>query len=542
MAKLLFSKKAIESILELNEKGIEKLALFGTPMEHMTESEIECEISANRPDLLSEQGILRSLKAFLGKSVPEYKTKKVLPSHKVIIEKSVKSVRPFTRCAIIKDIELNDESIKQLILLQEKLHASLGRGRKKAAIGVYPLDKITFPIKFSAKSPKDITFTPIGSDRPMNAIQILEKNPIGKEYAHLLEKESKYPVFIDSKGLILSMPPIVNSEETGRVDTTTKNLFVECSGSDKHTLDKILAILVTALADMGGTIAEVTIEDEKKEVTPDLTWEKWKFDPEYYTKITGIELKEKELTTCLKKMGHEYKGGAVYVAPWRTDILHQIDLVEDIIIAYGYDKLIPIVPAISTIAEEDPLERFKAQLMEVIVGLGGNQIMTPHFITTEEAKTLKESQVLHVESSKSEFTALRPNLLIPLLRTLARNTDTEYPQKLFECGKVFTRNDSEETGVSEEEQLIIGITPGNATEAKQIADYIARMLNHTITVKETKEEGFIEGRTATLLLNNTHIGTIGEIHPNTLREWRLKMPLAIVTFNVDALFKQIYPK
>lgn len=540
MAKILVPKENIESLIKLDEKGLDKLALFGTPVENITNSEIELEISANRPDLLSTKGLIRSLSLYLGKNIKQYSIKK--SSSNVIVDKSVKVSRPYTRCAIIKDLKLNDSLMKQIVLLQEKLHNSIGRNRKQLAIGIYPLEKIKFPITYTAKAPKEISFQPLGSSKQMNATQILEKHPAGKEYGHLLSKESKYPIFIDANKSILSMPPIINSEQTGRVTTSTKELFVECSGSNPYLLEKTINIIVTALADMGGTIHETIIEDGKKESSPKLEWEKMKLNPDYLEKVLGIKLKEHEIQQCLEKMGHIYKNKLVLVAPWRTDILHQIDLVEDIMIAYGYDKIPSMLPKISTIAHEDELESFKKTLNELLIGQSASQIMTPHLITAEEAKKMKILHTISVESSKSEFTILRPNLLIPMLRTLAHNTDTEYPQKLFELGKIFTRDGSEECGIKEEEFLCLAITPGNVTEAKQLAEYIIRMLNLSCSFKERKEEGFIDGRVASLLIDNNEIGYIGEMHPNTLNDWRLKMPLSIVTINLNSLYNQLYPK
>ncbi len=536
MAKLLLPRRAVETLIKLDDAGRDKLALFGTPVEQLTASEIELEISANRPDLLSLPGFIRALRSFLGKGQTEYNPKKAQPTHRVIVEKEVKPVRPFTTCAIIKGLQLNDERVKQIILLQEKMHSSIGRNRKRVAIGIYPLDKIAFPITYTARMPKEIIFQPLGAPKPMTAMHILEKHPTGKEYGNLLHKETKYPIFIDAKGTILSMPPIINNEEIGRVTTDTRDLFIECSGHNKYFLDKTLAILVTALADLGGTIHEVTVEDGKKETTPNLKWEEVSFKSSDCTAVLGYELKETEIARCLEKMGHHYKKNKVHVAPWRTDILHPIDLVEDIIIAHGYDNLVPTFSTASTTAEEDPLERMKGVVMELLIGYGASQIMTPHLITTEEAKRMKVTHAIEVESSKSEFTLLRPNLLIPMLRTLTHNTDAEYPQKLFECGRVFQRDDAEECGIREEEWLSVALSPGNATEAKQVLEYILRMLNRTCSFKDKKEEGFIEGRTVAAYIDKTEIGYIGEAHPTMLREWHIKMPLSIVMVNITRLF------
>src|SRR3989344_489018 len=238
MAKVTFQRKEIEKHIRLDEKALHKITLFGTAVESLSENEIELEILPNRPDLLSMQGFIRAIKAFEGKETG-IKKYKINPSKYVVeVSKSVKEIRPHTACAVIKDLKFSDESLKEIISLQERLHATIGRKRKKCAIGIYPLDKISFPIKYEAREPENIKFTPLGYEKEMNAHQILQKHPAGKEYSDLLNKMPRYPIFIDSHKKILSMPPIINSAETGHVVKETTSVFVECSGHSLNTLEK----------------------------------------------------------------------------------------------------------------------------------------------------------------------------------------------------------------------------------------------------------------------------------------------------------------
>src|SRR3990167_4189456 len=226
-------KKLEREIGKVDDKMKNKISMFGTPVENVTENEISVEVFPNRPDLLSFQGFTRAFLSYLGKkNPPEYKTEKTEKDFKVIIDKSVKKVRPFTACAIVKNLKFDDEKIKEIIDIQEKLHSTVGRNRKKVAIGIYPLEKISLPIKFEAIKPKEIRFVPLDSEREMNGLEILQSHPKGREYAHLLEGMEKFPVFKDQKGKILSMPPIINSNDTGKISESTTEIFIECSGSD----------------------------------------------------------------------------------------------------------------------------------------------------------------------------------------------------------------------------------------------------------------------------------------------------------------------
>ena len=551
MAVVKFPRSEFEKEIPLNEKNLEKISLMGTPLESLTDEEIEIEIFPNRPDLLSMQGYLRAFKTFIGKSsgIQKYKLNKPEKDYKVIIEKEVKSVRPHTTCAIVKNISLNEDKIRMLIDLQEKLHLTIGRNRKKAAIGIYPLEKIKLPIAYTALAPEKIKFTPLESDKEMTGLQILQKHPTGRDYAHLLEDESLFPVFLDSNKEVLSLPPIINSNTTGKITESTKEVFVECSGSDLQTLKRILNIIVTTLSDMGGKIYSMDIQDKSSGnfTSPDLISEKIKVSLERTNKLLGLELKEKDLEKLIPKMGYDYNSSKseVSIPSWRTDILHEVDIIEEIAIAYGYENFEPTIPNIATSASEDPKNNLKSKIADSLIGLGLIETSTFHLIKDSESKLMKipEEKQIRTIDSKTEYKTLRPNLLIPTLRILSENKDNEYPQKTFELGTVFPSLDSKkESGVSEKEELIVSLTPSNFTEAKQTLDYLFKSLNLEYELEESTHSELIEGRSGDIKLNEKVIGRIGEVYPQLLKDWSLKMPLTIIQINLDTILETLKNK
>lgn len=541
MTNVKFKRKEFESLLGKKvTKDIEdKISLFGTPLESISEEEIEIEIFPNRPDLISLQGFIRGFKAFLGKEtgLRKYPIKKPEKNYKVIIENSVKSIRPYTACAIVKNLSLDDEKIKNIIDLQEKLHNTLGRNRKKVAIGIYPLEKIKLPITYEARKPEDILFTPLESSKEMSGRQILQKHPTGKEHAYLLEDYDKYPVFIDADKKILSMPPIINSHETGKVTEETKSVFVECSGWHLETLEKTLNIVVTTLAEMEGSIYSMELNyKSKKIITPDMSPKKSKISLEKVNKILGLKLKETDLQKLLPKMGYEYSKGAVKIPAWRTDILHEIDIIEDIAISYGYNNFEPSLPKIATEGEESKESKIKRKISETLLGLGLLEISTYHLIKKEEEKIMKIQDPIEVKDSKTEYKSLRKDLLTPALRILTENKDHEYPQRFFEIGTVFSLDKDSETKIKETEKLSITLSPGNFTEAKQTIGYLLKMLSLRYEISETTAQNTINGRTAEIRINDKPVGYIGELSPETLRNWNIKMPASYIEISLEEIF------
>jgi phenylalanyl-tRNA synthetase beta chain len=540
MAKIRFQKSDVEKYLKIDESVIEKMSMFGTPTE-LFDDELEVEIFPNRPDLISLPGFMRAFKAFMGKELglKQYKINKPEKNYLVKVDSSLKDVRPFTACAVVKNLKLDDNRIKVIIDLQEKLHSTVGRNRKKLAIGIYPLDKITLPIKFEARKPEEIKFIPLESNVEMNGLQILQRHPTGRDYAHLLEGKAKFPIFVDSKGEILSMPPIINSNKTGKVELSTKEVFVECSGFHLDTLKTTLNIVVTTLAEMGGSIYSMDVEyGSTKVITPDLTPQKMKISLENANKILGLNLKEKDLEKLLPKMGYDYSNGSVRIPAWRSDILHEVDIIEDIAIAYGYENIVPEIPKVATMGEESVESKVNSKIAETLAGLGLIEISSYHLIKIDEAKISKidENKRIELENSKTEYKLLRPSLLIPALRTFSENKDNEYPQKIFEIGTVFNLDAKSESGINESTNLLITSSPANFTELKQILEYLTYSLNKTYTIKDATHPLLIEGRTGEILFNNKRIGYIGEVHPETLKSWGIKMPVAILEISLEEFY------
>jgi phenylalanyl-tRNA synthetase beta chain len=540
MAVVIFSKKRFERDFgKLYDSMQNKIAMFGTPVESIKKNEFHLEIFPNRPDLLSYQGFKRAFLSFLGKKtgLKEYRINKPEKNYHINIDSSVKDIRPYTACAIVKGLRFDDEKIKELIETQEKLHTTIGRKRKRVAIGIYPMEKIKLPITFKAIEPDQIKFIPLEMNKELSGLEILQRHPAGKEYAHLLAGKAKFPVFIDANKQILSMPPIINSNLTGKLTSKTRDVFIECSGDDFEILKKCLNIIVTSLSEMGGEIYQMDLHYGKKEITPDLTSKKIKISLENTNKLLGIELKEKELKKLIEKMGHDYKDGSVEVAPWRIDILHEVDIIEDVAIAYGYENFVPEIPEIATMGKEDQKETVKKKFSEILSGLGMVEVSNYHLTNKKDqiekmGVIEKQEEFIEVKESKTEYTILRENLAHLLLKNFSENVDSEYPQQIFEIGRVFCLEEGKEN-IKEKEMLAAGISPGNFTKIKQILGYLFRMIGKEIIFKEAKEipSYFIEGRTAEIIFKDKKIGFISEVHPKILKNWKIKMPVAL--FEID---------
>ena len=549
MPTLKYNKKTILELLgrKVSDEQLgNRISFLGTGFEGITNDEIEVEIFPNRPDLLSEQGMARALSSFMDIK-PGFKKYDVKKSGaKVIVDKSVKGIRPYTACAIVKGLKLSDDKIKEIIQIQEKMHVTYGRNRKKAAIGIYPLEHIKPPIYFKALHPEEIRFKPLDLNKDLTGSQILAIHPTGREYGYLLEGKEKYPIFIDSKLSIMSMPPIINSNTVGKITVLTKDVFIECSGFDFDYLHTCLNIIVTALADMGGQIYSCElIYPEKKYVTPDLSGKEMKLDVEYVNKILGLDLKESDIKKYLARMGYDYKNKKALVPNYRADILHPIDLIEDIAIAYGYENFNGTLSKVSSTAQEKPMEIFKNNIRSILVGLGLIEVKNYHLTNKDAQSKLMNYPIDAVELENSvtqDYNVLRAWIIPNLLETLKNNKQYDYPQNIFESGMVFRLDDSFDTGVHETERFGIALcgNDANFTKIKQVLDVIAESLNIKYDITDTEHNSFIKGRVGRVIVDGAKIAYIGEIHPQVLCNWTLDMPVAVLELNITELFRVMH--
>jgi phenylalanyl-tRNA synthetase beta chain len=236
----------------------ETIPLLGVGLDGIDEEKIILEVFPNRPDMLSIEGFARALKGFMSIETG-YREYPTTDSGMVLkVEKSVEDVRPAVAAGVVTGVDMDDYTVKSIMGMQEKLHLTHGRNRAKVAIGVHDLDKVKAPFTYKAVEPASASFVPLDMDRKLTLAQILSEHPKGKDYAWTLEGKKKYPLFVDSRGEVLSFPPIINGELT-KLTEHTRNLFLDLTGTSQQAVDQALNIIATSLADRGGKIQTVDI-------------------------------------------------------------------------------------------------------------------------------------------------------------------------------------------------------------------------------------------------------------------------------------------
>jgi phenylalanyl-tRNA synthetase beta chain len=340
------------------------------------------------------------------------------------------------------------------------------------------------------------------------------------------------------------MPPIINSHLTGKISEKTQDVFIECSGFDYRVLSKCLNIIVTTLAEMGGEIYSLELHYPRTTyLSPDLEPEEMKINLNYINKILGLNLDEKQLQKYLEAMGYGYQDKKALVPAYRADILHPVDLVEDIAIAYGYENFEPEIPQVATIGQEDLFEKFLDKVRNILVGFKLQEIKSYHLMTKEELNQKMDLDYppIPLRNSLGDYNHLR-NWLIPSgLKVLSENQHHDYPQNIFEIGSVFLKDEKQETNVKEYQRVSVLLCHEKTdfTEVKQIMDAFFGALDVDYKIEETEHPSFIEGRVGRVSVKNKKLAYTGELSPGVLINWGLTMPVTALEINLTELFELI---
>jgi phenylalanyl-tRNA synthetase beta chain len=518
---------------------LEKLPMMGADF-HGYDSEtreIMMEFFPNRPDLYSVEGIARALRSFLGfePGLKRYEVResKIVMKH----DKSTKEVRPFFVGGVVRNVKMSDELIRSLMGLQEKLHLTVGRKRAKVSIGIHDLDRVEPPFIYKAVRPDEISFVPLGKNEMMNLQEILEKHEKGIEYRYILEGKERYPIIVDRRGEVLSFPPIINGQLTV-VTEKTENIFIDVTGTDFHAISGTLNIVATALAEWGSSIETIVVEGEDRIVTPDLEPRKMILRAEDCNKHLGLDLDGKAIAQYLEKMGYgcRCEGNVieVLVPATRMDILHLVDLIEDVAIGYGYESFGGILPRCQTIGSERPVEKASSLLRDIMIGHGYLEVTTLTLSSPKEQfekMRIEATEAVEILNPISEdHTCLRTHLLPSLLSLLKKSKHRDLPQRVFEIGDVVIN--------TKRRKHIAAISlhaKAGFTEMKSIVESILRDCQIEFRLKPAELGMYVDGRQAFVLNGDKTIGHFGEIHPEVLTNFTLAYPAVAMEFDLETL-------
>ncbi|HKR79837.1 MAG TPA: phenylalanine--tRNA ligase subunit beta [Nitrospira sp.] len=530
----------------------------GELKEHVAETgELRIELQdSNRPDLWCCEGIARQIRIKQEGKLKPYTFFSRKPTRRVIVGPGMENVRPYVAACIAKGYRVSSEGLAQLIQTQEKLADIYGHKRKTVSIGVYQLQRIQFPVTYELVKPDEARFTPLGMETVMTLSEVLMVHPKGLEHGHILAGHERMPILRDAGQQVLSFPPIINSREIGEVQPGDDQLFVEVTGTDLSMVVLTLNIFAANLADRGAAIEPIEVVYPKRTslgkrvVTPQDLGQSRTVPIKTIEQALGQKLGAQAVKQALQVYGYEVTGGdgsvRAKLPPYRQDLMHAMDVVEDVAISRGYVEFSPVMPAQFTVGGLSKIEQTSDRARNFMVGMGFQEIISNILGSPEQYRDWMRlagspwGETVEVENVMSlNFSCLRQWMLPSLLRVEAASSRAFYPHRLFESGDVAIPDPNHELGSRTETVLgaMIAHAAAHFSEIHSCLDMLFYHFGKDYRLEPVAHPSFLEGRAGNISVDGDTLGVIGEVHPEVLERWQIGVPVVAFDVNLSRLLE-----
>ncbi|KHO00824.1 phenylalanyl-tRNA synthetase, beta subunit [Metarhizium album ARSEF 1941] len=553
--------------------------------------QLKIEIGANRYDMLCFEGIALNLNVFLGRTKPpNFRVVEPKDAHAQVIKvlPDTTRVRPYVSGAVLRNIKFTPDRYESFIALQDKLHQNLARNRTLVSMGTHDLDTVQGPFTYEALPPGDIKFIPLNQTKEMNAQELMtfyETDRHLGRYLHIIRDAPVYPVIYDANRIVCSLPPIINGDHS-KITVNTTNVFIEITATDMTKLQIVTDMLVTMFS---GYVQEpFTVEPVKvisehnglTRVTPSLKPRVTHVEVDYLNSCTGLSETPEGLCKLLTKMAYDSKPSdkdpnllQVSIPPTRADVLHQCDVMEDLAVCYGFNKLPRTAPTRSATIGAPLMINKLADIVRFEAAMAGWSEVLPLILCSHDEnfawlnrKDDGRTAVRLANPKTLEYQIVRTSLLPGLLKTIRENKGHSVPFKIFEVSDVAFKDESVERkarnerhfaaawcGKSSGFEVVHGLldrilsmlrtaflTHDEGLTAGQSVDYQVRQ-NPTKAdgywIEELREDTFFPGHAASVHLRlggkDRRIGEFGIIHPTVLEKFDLRYPVSTLEVNLE---------
>jgi len=512
---------------------------------------IDCKTS-NRPDLWGVEGLVREVAGILGRESGLPDTSAEPSGYVIEVDPKIKKIRPYISGSIVRGLKFTDFLIKQLIQLQEKVDFSYGRRRSRSSIGIYNIQMIESPIKYELTS-RQFKFVPLGHSDSLSLDEILKVHEKGIEYGDILPSKGDLPILRDITGKVLSMPPIINSNDVGKINEDTTDVLVEVTGTNLEVVQVVAALVTQALRDRGGTIYSLEIryppnhgEAPEMMISPRSEPYSIEVDPQEVEKCLDLNLKVNDIQKLLPKRRFEVekkkKNLLVKYPPYRVDLLHTVDIAEEVAIAYGYMEIPPTRDKVITIGKLSERTISENYVREILSGCNLQEVLSFTLTSPEKLFDLmghiNQNSTTNVQVANPvslNYSILRDRLIPNLLDFLARNIHNEYPQYLFEVGETVIIDRTQHLQTISKAAVVLAGKDASFELGHSILKILFTGIAIDHILKPIESSEFIIGRTAQILFDGKDLGIIGEVSPEILEHWQLFMPTVAIEIDLSKI-------
>lgn len=579
-------KEFSDGIQILPENAVPGDSIF--PYLDLDDEIIELSITPNRADALSMRGVAHEVAAIYGKEVhfPEKSVTEVAKSAKEVIDVAIESDKVMTYASrVVENVTVapSPQWLQNLLM-----NAGIRPINNVVDVTNYILLYFGQPMhafdlakfqgnKIVARDARDgeTLVTLDGEERELTDDDIVIT--VADKPVALAGVMGGKDTEIDNSSKTVVLEAAVFDGKSIRKTSSRLNLRSESSsrfekGINFDTVTEALDFAAAMLEELArgevlsGRVQAGALPTEPVEVSTTL---------DYVNVRLGTELTYSDIEDVFAKLGFGLSGSAdrftVAIPRRRWDISIQADLVEEIARIYGYDKLPTTLPeAAGTAGALTTTQKLRRKVKALAEGAGLTEVIS-YALTTPEKATAFNAAPSHLTELMWPMTvdrsALRQNMTSGILDIVAYNVARKNKNlALYEIGKVFeqTGNPKEDlpneintfgmtlSGLVAEKDFQTTAVPFDFFYAKGIVEMIFAQLNLDVTyIAEKDMANMHPGRTASIILNGAKVGFVGQVHPQTAKDFdipetyvaELNLSAIEVALTNDLIFSDItkYP-
>ena len=530
---------------KLNRSDYEEMCFrYGVDLEGNGEY-LNFEVTSDRIEIISPRSLAFLLGGLIGVRVHRNEG---VTSKKMDV-RVTKTSRRFVNVLLVKLDTSVGVRLSELMSMQDKFDKTVGRNRRAAAIGMFDYDKISFPLAYREAKKGDVKFVPLGHTTLKTYEEILSDTEQGRYYGGLLS--GKPIVWAQKDGDIVALPPVINADKFS-VTSSTKKLFVDITGDNRFAVNSMTKALIFNLQFLG-EVSVIKAKYSEKAIDPMFVSRENRFhlDEDSVSRLLGIRLPLKKVSEILSRLDYraELSGKDLLVTPpfYRQDVIHQVDVIDDILRYYGAENIPSSVPrAYGSGAAARGTEVINS-MRDVLIGLG-YQELDLNVLTNEKYQSSmsgitlgKYAQLTGIKSG--EISMARSNLSPEMLRFVSHNLNKKFPQKLFDIGFVLEKTDVDVIFGNKLRLCILNCgQDANLSDVRVTLDAVFRgcISKDRLSVKEDDDmlgfnDTFIKGRAGAVYLGDAKIGVTGEVHPRVLNNFGIELPVSMAEIRLDGL-------
>lgn len=486
--------------------------------------EIKIELNPDRPDLYSLLSIHNAMSKYHFKNIKNGN----IGILDVIINESIVKSRPYLALFRTKSpIEKSVANILRTDFLDyaDKLSETVGKQRRKFAVGVHDANKVNGPISYSQGRGNTLFKTFDGIEGTLS--QLMSGHEKGKKYGG---NDNSNIIILQDKDGIISVPPMFNSFRT-RVDNTTSRYLVDITATSEQSLKVACKLLMGYFLSKGIDI-DVASTKSVKPSTVDSYIDYVTMDVDNLEKLSGIKNFEIDsIRNTLTRMGYTFsdlinESTLRFKVPFeRIDVMGEVDIIEDYLKSYGFSNITERVMNSTITGSPSPSRELENNFRYLLASANFQEIKS--FILSKESFNADQIKIMNPKSE--DFSTIRDTLWHGLMNFLELNRSASYPQRLFEIGEIIN-SANQETRVA-----CISCGPeASYSEIKGVLDLIIKSTGIEITeLKSEPDVYFIEGRCAKFHTDSIITrGIIGEVSPKEIIKHQLTLPVSYLEFSI----------